>query len=185
MIQCEQMRHVACAPGMRIKSEEAHFELGEGHRNDLERTYTCYHACCCVLNSVSGCFACIPCVKSMNVQLPCILDPCKLIHGGSHEHAWMRLVRSGEGTAAATCMQHTQQHGICMCVSHALSPLRSLPFARDHIGLHRHLHTRICTFHQWSSPCLVPSPVALAPSHLHPIVSSVPSPIHPNLPHGS
>ncbi len=32
--------HVWCCRGMQMKSEEPHFELGVGHPNDLEHTYT-------------------------------------------------------------------------------------------------------------------------------------------------
>ncbi len=53
-----QITHAVCVRGMQIKSEEAHFELGEGHPNELQHhthdgmhvgmCWMCVAACCCV-----------------------------------------------------------------------------------------------------------------------------------------
>ena len=68
-----------------MKSEEPHFKFGVAHENDLQIRATCWPACWCVWICEVCLFGGISKVKSMNVQLPCILNGREMVVVASHE----------------------------------------------------------------------------------------------------
>ena len=85
VMRSPQRQQLCPCQAMQMKSEEPHVKFGVGHENNLQIHATCWHACWCVWICEVWHFGGTSKIKSINVQLPCILNGRVLVMGGENQ----------------------------------------------------------------------------------------------------